>query len=360
MSQFRLLKQTRQMTEYSCGASALQSVLSHWGREIEEEALMRLLGTNPEVGTFPADMVRGARALGFDAVSKENATLEEVERFTASGHPVIALAQLWRSEKDTTESAADEWDCGHYIVVLAVDADYVYFQDPYIRMGKGFVPRSAFDEHWHQIMGGAELARSEKLHHVAIFIKGTESALPPGTDQTDVSTLDLSRLGSISAVSIRFPKFLLPFDFLDELRQLFDDGLVRPVAFALLRKDSEGKVSGMQGGRLEDGEDVVAVNALIAALAAHRRGATAEMRTSAMAAVREAAAGDFGLSAEDLRRRAERLRPGHSEVIVLLENRWETRFRDATRRYGGTIAEEMVISTAALAEMGKRLVPSAG
>ena len=87
MSQFRLLKQTRQMTEYSCGASALQSVLSYWGREIEEEALMRLLGTNPEVGTFPEDMVRGARALGFDAEMKENATLDELKRFTAAGHP---------------------------------------------------------------------------------------------------------------------------------------------------------------------------------------------------------------------------------------------------------------------------------
>ena len=29
-TQFRLLRQTRQMTEYSCGASALQSVLSYW------------------------------------------------------------------------------------------------------------------------------------------------------------------------------------------------------------------------------------------------------------------------------------------------------------------------------------------
>ena len=61
MTQFRLLGQTRQLTEYSCGASALQSVLSFWGRDIDEEALIGLIGTNAEVGTF----VRGALSLGF-------------------------------------------------------------------------------------------------------------------------------------------------------------------------------------------------------------------------------------------------------------------------------------------------------
>ena len=358
MSHFRLLKQTRQMTEYSCGASALQSVFSYWGQEMEEEALMRLLGTNPEVGTFPQDLVRGARALGFDAEMKENSSLDDLERFTSAGHPVTALGQVWRSEKDTPESAADEWDCGHYIVVLSVDADYVYFQDPYIRMGKGFVPRSAFDEHWHQIMGGIAHARSAEMHRVAIFIKGNESAIRPGTDQFDLSKLDLSQLGSIDLISIHFPRYLLPFDFLAELKQLFEGGLVRPDAFAITRKDSEGRISGMQGGRLEDGEDVVEVNALIAALAAQARGDTAEIRTSAKAAARAAGAGDFGLSADDLRRRAERLRPGHSEVVVLLENRWESRFNDVTRRHGGTVAEQKMISAAALAKMGGWIVPS--
>ena len=83
MTQFRLLKQTRQMTEYSCGASALQSVLSYWGRDVAEEDLMRLIGTNAEVGTFPEDIVRGVRSLGLDAEAKEGLTLDDVRTFTA-------------------------------------------------------------------------------------------------------------------------------------------------------------------------------------------------------------------------------------------------------------------------------------
>ena len=33
MKQFRLLTRTRQITEYSCGACALQAVMSYWGKD---------------------------------------------------------------------------------------------------------------------------------------------------------------------------------------------------------------------------------------------------------------------------------------------------------------------------------------
>ena len=61
MTQFLLLRQVWQMTEYSRGATAPQSVLSLWGHDIDEEAFTGLTGTNAQVGTF----VRGARSPGF-------------------------------------------------------------------------------------------------------------------------------------------------------------------------------------------------------------------------------------------------------------------------------------------------------
>ena len=176
---FRLLKRTRQITEYSCGPSALQSVLSYWGKDVDETELMKLLHTTAEEGTYPDDIARGARALGFEAEVKVNLTLDEVERFTADGTPMIALAQVWRSARNAAASVQDEWDNGHYIVVLAVDKDYVYFQDPYVRMSKAFAPRKAFEEHWHQVMGG-DLKRNPKLLHLGILIRGTDEACPQG------------------------------------------------------------------------------------------------------------------------------------------------------------------------------------
>ena len=35
MKQFRLLTRTRQITEYSCGACALQAVMSYWGKDVD-------------------------------------------------------------------------------------------------------------------------------------------------------------------------------------------------------------------------------------------------------------------------------------------------------------------------------------
>jgi hypothetical protein len=81
---------------------------------------MKVLHTTSEEGTYPEDIVRGARALGFDAEAKEHLTFDEIEQFTADGHPMIALAQVWRSEKNSPGAAAEDWDNGHYIVVLGV------------------------------------------------------------------------------------------------------------------------------------------------------------------------------------------------------------------------------------------------
>ena len=67
MSQFSLLNRSRQITDYSCGASALGTVLSYWGREVDEAQLMELLHTNSDIGTNPEDIASGARSLGFDA-----------------------------------------------------------------------------------------------------------------------------------------------------------------------------------------------------------------------------------------------------------------------------------------------------
>lgn len=355
MTQFRLLTQTRQMTEYSCGASALQAVLKYWGKHFEEEALMKLMGTNDEVGTYPEDMLRGIRALGLDAELRENTTLDELEAFTSAGHPVIVLAQVWRSQKDTPAAAADEWDCGHYIVVLAVDKNYVYFQDPYIRMGKGFVPRSTFLEHWHQIMGGAKVAMSSKLHQVAIFVRGEQPTERSDPAETTPATLDLGNMGSVTVISIHFPKYLMPFDFLSELKGMFEQDVVRPDAFVLLRKDSEGKVSALQGGRLEQESDIAEVNALIAALTTQDIAEPELVRANARSAIRAAARGDFGVSASQLRRRAERLSPDSSEIIVLFENLWERRLRALAHHYQGALAEHWYIPTATLGRLGQGL-----
>jgi hypothetical protein len=131
--------------------------------------------------------------------------------------------------------------------------------------------------------------------------------------------------------------------------------VVRPDAFVLLRKDREGKVSALQGGRLEAETDIAEVNALIAAITTQDIADPEMVRANARSAIRAAARGDFGVSASQLRRRAERLSPDNSEIIVLFENLWERRLREVAREYQGTVAEHWYIPTATLGRLGQGL-----
>jgi len=346
MGQFQLLTRTRQGTEYSCGASALQAVLSYWGKEVGEAELMKLLRTTPEEGTYPENIVKGAQSLGFEAELKENLTLDEIGRFTANGDPVIALAQVW--------SAAEDWDDGHYIVALGVDRDYVYFQDPYVHMSKAFMPRRTFEEHWHQVMGG-DLKKNPKLDHLAIFIRGRKPARRKAVADAKLTRFHFERFGSLNLMITQFPGLLLPYDFLTELQDIWSRGDVRPDAFIFLRKDKDNNVTGMEGSRLHGGEDAAAINAVLAAITSRSVGSPDLARSKAEAAIRAAAAGDFGLSAGDIQRIAQKLPADHSAIIVLFENVWERRFKEVAKKYDGVLVGQRLISPQALAKAASDL-----
>jgi predicted double-glycine peptidase len=348
MNHFRLLKRTRQVTDYSCGASALRSVLSYWGREVDEEELMKLMKTTFEAGTYPEDMVRGARAFGFQAEAKENLTIKDLTDFTADGKPVIVVLQAWRSQSSSPASVAEEWDAGHYIVVLEVDEKYVYFQDPFAPMSKAFVPHKLFEDHWHQVMGG-DLKKNPKLIHLGIFVRGDKPAEPTAAERPNIASLKFGEMGSLNLIVTHFKGFLLPFDFLDELRDLWTSPFVRPKAYLFLRKDKNGNLSGMEGGALQDDADATAINALLAVIADHSVGGTASARTRVEAAIKAAAEGDFGLSIDDIERIAVKLPPDHSAIVGLFENIWERRFKEVASKHAGAVINQRLVTPEALA-----------
>jgi hypothetical protein len=357
MKNFRLLKRTRQITEYSCGASALQSVLSYWGKEVDERDLMKLMGTTEEEGTYPENMVRGARALGFDVESKQDLTLDEVQKFTAAGHPMIALAQVWRSQAQASaKSLEDEWDAGHYIVVLGVDEKNVYFQDPYARNCKAFVPRKMFEDHWHQVMGG-DLERNPKLYHVGIFVRGKQAAPVSLAEEVKTATLDFTKLGSLNLLVAQFPGPVYPIDVLEQIKTMLDQQYIRPNAFIFLRKEKDGQLFGMEGSGLQEGDDAAEINAVVTALTSRmvEKRNTPAIAADVEAAVKAAAQGDFGLSADALHVLGSKLAPGHCALVVLFENVWERKFREITRSFGGTVTNQRLITAEGLQKAASEL-----
>src|SRR5205085_6637849 len=117
-----------------------------------------------------------------------------------------------------------------------------YFQDPFIRMSKAFVPRTTFEEHWHHAMGG-DRKNNPDLVHLAVTIQGAAPAERAIDAAGNITELDFGKLGSLNLLVVEFEKALLPFDFLNESLPIWSAGDVRPDAFVFLRKDSYGALS---------------------------------------------------------------------------------------------------------------------
>ncbi len=167
---------TRQSTNYSCGAAALQAVLAYYGIQETEEDLMEKLGTTPDQGTRPEAILRVAQSYGLQAELRQNVSLEDLARETAAGRPVIVDAQAWR--EDSLVPWKDRWEDGHYMVAVGVDSKNVYLEDPSLDYSKGFIPREQFMERWHDYEVGPKGERQE-YRQAAIFFRGKTPAPPP-------------------------------------------------------------------------------------------------------------------------------------------------------------------------------------
>jgi predicted double-glycine peptidase len=175
---------TRQSTEYTCGAAAMQAVLGYWGRDIGEEDVGEMLNTNEESGTYPDDIIRVAGAFGLQAEYKENMTMADLENNVAEGIPVIVDCQAWRSVSQYNESWADTWYNGHWLVVIGVDENNVTFEDPYILGDRGFMPREEFLARWHNVRGLDETDTGKQIH-MGIAIRGEMLAPSSGLRHID-------------------------------------------------------------------------------------------------------------------------------------------------------------------------------
>ena len=214
--------------------------------------------------------------------------------------------------------------------------DYVYFQDPFIHMSKAFMPRKTFEDHWHQVMGG-DRRKEPEADPSWDHCPGAAPERKPIVDRKpDLSALDFSKFGSLNLIVTQFDRYLLPFDFLDALQGIWQDGNVRPNAFIFLRRDGDGNLSGMEGSRLEHGRryrgDECSDGRDHRTQPRHSRTGLAPARFLQSGARRRVILAFQPRSSKEL---AEKLLPNHSAVIAIVENVWERKLRDVAKRYGG-------------------------
>ena len=163
----------RQSTAYSCGAAALQAVLSYYGIDKRERALMDMLRTTEEAGTSPENIVRVAADLGLLADPRENLTYEDLEKAFREGIPVICAIQAWMDAPPERRSWPANWEDGHYVIIIGADEQFVYVEDPSLLGTRGVIPKQEFLDRWHDYTGEPPFDPTDRAYvKLGIFITG--------------------------------------------------------------------------------------------------------------------------------------------------------------------------------------------
>ena len=123
-------------TKGYCGPASLKMVLRFFGDERTEKEIAKIAGSTRQDGTPGENLIVAARALGYDAVMKDEATIEDLVKCVNEDElPVIVN---WFSTDD-----------GHYSVVVGIDEEKreIKLQDPEIRKMRT-LPLDEFENVW--------------------------------------------------------------------------------------------------------------------------------------------------------------------------------------------------------------------
>jgi len=131
----------RQDNSYSCGVAALQSVLGRYGIQVAESDLTKELGTSPEKGTSPQQMLKVLRGRRLRCEDMTEMKLPKMYRSLLLGYPILAPIQAYGTEEEF-----DHRESGHWVVVTGVSKEIVTLQDP--SHGPRKVPIREFLRRW--------------------------------------------------------------------------------------------------------------------------------------------------------------------------------------------------------------------
>ena len=167
-----------QATDYSCGAASFLSILYYWlDHDGNESELYKELGTNPKYGTQSEPIARAARKRGLSAEVRQGASISDLRLALRRGETVMVEYQAWREPGKPYKPWPEDWEHGHYSVVIGLDNENIYLMDPSAYTGYGWLPISEFLERWHdEDHPKGDAAR--RNHHLAIFIRG-HAPVPP-------------------------------------------------------------------------------------------------------------------------------------------------------------------------------------
>ena len=164
--------------------------------------------------------------------------------------------------------------------------------------------------------------------------------------------------GPMQLVVIGFGQAMLPLDFVNQLRRLRDDGIVRLVDAVFVSKDEHGDLNEIRASDVS-AEEAVFLGTLAGALfgygAAGEEGAARGAEFGGLAAE----AGEFGLDGEDIDEIADLIPRGSAAAFVLLEHLWAIGLKEALRNAGSVVIARGWVTPATLIAMGEEAAAEA-
>jgi ABC-type bacteriocin/lantibiotic exporter with double-glycine peptidase domain len=110
-----------------CGPASLKMVFDYYGIKKSESELALLCDKN-DSGTNEQGIKKAAKSLGFTVEIKNESSLEDIQMWLDKKVPAI-VDWFTRGRADYDDSAVAD---GHYSVVVGLDEEYIYLQDPEI------------------------------------------------------------------------------------------------------------------------------------------------------------------------------------------------------------------------------------
>ncbi len=150
---------TRQGMNYTCGPSALASILYYYDQSkvYLEADLAKELRSNDVDGTLVRDIVRFSEAEGFEVKAHYNWTLEGLKSSIDQGVPVLVLLQAWADLEVPGHDYPSDWEDGHFSVAIGYDEKNIYFMDPSTFGHYTFIPTYEFLDRWHDVDGNQKV-----------------------------------------------------------------------------------------------------------------------------------------------------------------------------------------------------------
>lgn len=158
----------RQTFDFDCGAKALQIVMAYYGVDIREDELIKELGTGKD-GTLVDKMISVAESKGFRVEARQHWSIRDVKRYIDEGHPVIVLLQAWADRYMTLKDWRNDYEDGHYAVLIGYGKGVLLFEDP-ASFRRTWLREYEFLARWHDL----DSNRNQKFEQFGMVLLGKE------------------------------------------------------------------------------------------------------------------------------------------------------------------------------------------